>query len=219
VDPPPPDPHPVTRALRAFLEDRPEEAIDILRVYEPRDQDVLLALLPIIARVEKSGLLTSRMTREEALTFLEVLRSLTADASRSAPLVVGRAAFARDVLGFGRVEELPANQFRAGDRIGVYLEIDNLADRRADDGRYVTRLASTLQIRGGDRILWSQPVQSKPDRSRSPRHDHFTFIRFQVPRELEPGAYTLHVRITDQDTNRTVEKVLEFRVLHLTAKR
>jgi hypothetical protein len=214
---PPAELSPLCQALQAYQADHPDEALELLSAYQPRDQEVLIRLLPVIAKVDKGGLLTEAFADEARLNLLEVFRSLTTELQTAAPLVIAKLAFCEDVKSFGRGELRTGNQFRAGDRAALYAELQNLTDQKAPDGRYVTRLASSLEIRQGDRLVRKLPVQSQPDWSWSPRHDHFSVIRFPIPRDLEPGAYTLTVRMADEDTGRSAEKHLGFRIISLSA--
>jgi hypothetical protein len=208
--------NPLCRALQAYLVDKPDEALEILSAYHPRDQEMLLHLLPMIARVENGGLLTDSMSDEEKLNLLEAFQSLTRELQASAPLVIDKLFFCEEVKGFGRGTPRPSTQYRGGDKVALYVEIQNLIDRRSSDERYVTHLTSVLEIRQGDRLIKPLPVQSMPDWSWSPRHDHFSLIRFQMPRDLDPGVYTLVVRVTDEDTQRTTQQQIVFRVASLS---
>ncbi len=215
-DPPASRLRPLCRALEAYLEDRPDLAVDLLGAYPQRDQEVLLRLLPIVARVDKGGLFSGASSDEERLTVLETLRALVQEIQVEAPLVIAKATFCREIYSFGRGELHGTDHFRAGDRAAVYLEIQNLADQKTDDERYVARLASNLTIQRGERVIKSLPVQNLPDWSWSPRHDHFNVIRFQFPRDLEPGLYLLTVSLTDEATGRQARKQLPFRIVSVT---
>jgi hypothetical protein len=208
--------HPLQKALDAFLNDRPEDAVGFLSAYDSADQELLLRLLPVLAAVARDGLKAEQMSDGEKLNLLEVLRGLTYDLRTKAPLVIDRLMFCQDVKGFGRCDPRPSNHFRPGDRVWIYGEVQNLTDRKSSDARYITRLSSTVEIRSGDRKIWSQPARSQPDWSCSPRIDHYLVLGFQIPMELEPGSYQLLVRVTDLDTSRTAEKALTFRVSSFT---
>ncbi|MCS6975592.1 MAG: hypothetical protein NZM31_01110 [Gemmatales bacterium] len=200
------------RVLEAYLEDRPDLALELLGGYPRRDQEMLLRLLPIVARVDKGGLFSGAASDEERVNVLETLRALVQEMQVEAPLVITRIAFCREIHSFGRGELYPSNHFRAGDRAAVYLEIENLADEKTQEGRFIARLASTLTIQRGERVIKSLPVQNLPDWSWSPRNDHFSVIRFQFPRDLEPGLYLLTVTVTDESTGRQASKQLPFRI-------
>ncbi len=204
--------HPLVWALGAFLEDRPSEAMKHLQAYTPKDQELLLRLLPIVAQAAKGGAEADRPSPEELRALIGSLQSLLAELQASAPLVIDKLVFCRRVRGFGQFERLPTNQFRPGDQVYLYAELHNLADRRIKD-QYLTHLASTLEIRTADcRVVRTLPVQSVPDRSESMRTDHFTVIRFPIPADLQPGIYDLRVRIMDQETHREAVKFLSFRI-------
>lgn len=215
-DPSAPQLRPLCRVLEAYLEDRPDLALDLLGAYPQRDQEVLLRLLPIVARVDKGGLFSGSSSDEERLTVLDTLRALVHEIQVEAPLVIAKAAFCREIHSFGRGELHTTDHFRAGDRAAVYLEIQNLADQKTDDERYVARLASSLTIQRGERVVKSLPVQNLPDWSWSPRHDHFSVIRFQFPRDLEPGLYLLTVSLTDEATGRQARRQLPFRIVSVS---
>lgn len=204
--------HPLVWALEAFLEDRPSEAMKYLQAYAPKDQELVLRLLPIVAQAAKGGAEADRPSPEELRALIGSLQSLLAELQASAPLVIDKLVFCRRVRGFGQFERLPTNQFRPGDQVYLYAELHNLADRRIKD-QYLTHLASTLEIRTADcRVVRTLPVQSVPDRSESFRTDHFTVIRFPIPADLQPGIYDLRVRIMDQETHREAVQFLSFRI-------
>jgi hypothetical protein len=205
--------HPLTQAMQAFLDDRPGEALQHLRQFNKEDQELLLRLLPLVACVAQGGMLTDRLGTEEKLTTLAILRSLVAELQVAAPLVIDKLYFCQSVWAFGQAKPLGRNQFKPGDYVGLYAEIQNLTDRPVKGG-YATQLASTLEIRDASYKLVNRlQVSSTPDRSRSPRTDHFTWIRFTMPPNLPPGMYTLRVHIRDLHTNRKGEKSLSFRVV------
>lgn len=216
---PQPELHPLLAAMEAFLDDRTDVAVSRLKQYHPKDQEFLLRVLPLLAKVEHGGLLAGPMSDEDRTNLLEAMRGLAADLRTSAPLIMQNATFCRKVWGFGKLEAAPNNSFRAGDQIGLYFEVVNLAERRLSDSQHAVHLASTLTILGPDgKPRHSVPVQSTPDISRSPRQDYFAVIRFRLPAELAPGLYTLHIEMKDELTQRKAEKSMRFRISTMTAQ-
>jgi hypothetical protein len=218
VEPKPEELNRLLRTLKAYQEDRPDEALQLIKQYPPKDQELLLALLPIIAQVERNGSWTDRLDATQKLAVIETLRSLTATLQRSAPLRIARMEFARNIKGFGSYEPLPSPVFRPQDRAELYIEIENLQDRRFNDERYVVRLASNLIIIEDERGGLKLPIPSTPDFSRSERQDHHYVIRFMIPKDLQPGVYSLEVHVTDVDTRREAIKTVTFRVASQAAK-
>jgi hypothetical protein len=205
---------PLQKALQSFLDDQPDEALKHLRQYEPRDQELLLRLLPVVARVERSSLAAARLGGENQ-TLLEVLRSIVADLRLSAPLAIHDLCFCKNVYGFGKREPLGHNQFRPGEVVKIYAELHNLSERRQED-MYVAAVACNLEIRGPDcKVKWKRDISTTLDPSSSPRTDHF--LRFTLPIEptLAPGFYTLRIQVVDQHTRRQAEQSIGFRVTSL----
>jgi hypothetical protein len=207
------------KILKAYQEDRPEEALLLLKQYPSKDQELLLALLPIIAQVDRKGSWHERLDVTQKLAVIDTLRSLTATLQQSAPLRVKKAEFARNITGFGRFEPVASPVFRPGDRAELYAEIENLNDHRFNEERYLVRLGSKLII-NEDRSRLELNVPSTPDWSRSERQDHHVVIGFTIPPDLKPGVYTLQFCIVDVDANppRRAEQTLTFRVASRTAK-
>lgn len=207
---------PLTSAVQFYRDGRPDEAINILSVYEAKDQDVLLCLLPLLAQFSRGRSWSERITAEELAVVVQQLRSVLRDLQRRAPLQIDRAVFCegRGLEGYGQPLVLPSAVFRPGDRVTVYVQVQNLTDRQIRNDQYAVHLSGMLEIHGADgKPVWEpKVVQGTPSISQSPRSDHFTLFNFSVPRNLVAGAYTLNVTVTDQDTHRQARKSLPFRV-------
>jgi hypothetical protein len=216
-----PETRPLAKAVNAFLDNRPEEAMQHLKGYAPRDQELVMQLLPILAEVERDGLLTAQPRKEAVQAALTVVRSVDQDLRASAPLVMEKLSFCADIEAFGVVKKRANNKFRPGEYVFIYAELQNLVDRRCPDGHYAVRLASTLEIRAADgrAVHRYRPIESEPLLSWTPRTDFFTRIGFNLPADLQPGLYSLRVRVTDLDTGRTAEQSLALQVLLTTASR
>ncbi len=213
---PEPPPKPLVRALECFLGDKPEEALKCLSGYDPRDQELLLRLLPIVARVERSTPAAAAV-RIEQQTLLEILQAIVADLRLSAPLVMNELVFCKQVYGFGKYEPLGRSQFRPGEVVKVYTELLNLAERR-DEELYVTAVGGGLEIRGPDcKVKWTHTFPITLDQSAAPRTDHFLRFTLTVPPTLPPGFYTLRVLVLDQHTQRQAERSIGFRVTSLAS--
>jgi len=210
---PAPDRRRLIAALEAFLDGRTDEAIGRLRDFPAKDQEFLLRVMPLLAKVEREGLFAGPLTDEDRHNLLEALGGMTADLRASAPLVLHNLVFCRKVWGFGKYEPTPSSTFRAGDQIGLYLEVQNLAEHRLAEHQHAVQLACTLTILGPDgKPKHFVPVHSAPDISRSPRTDHFAVIRFRLPADLSAGLYSLHIDLRDELTGRKSEKAIRFRI-------
>jgi hypothetical protein len=189
---------PLALALEAFLANRPEEAIRHLEIYAPRDQELVMRLMPVLSTVDQVGLLTAQPKPELVQRALDAVRQIEADLRPLAPLRLERLTFCREVRLYGRFSPILAARFQPGDACFLYAELYNLVDRRMPDGKAVGPI---------------EPLQPAADYSASPRHDNFVRITFRVPAHLPPGPYTLRVRIDDLDTGRVAEAALPFQVV------
>ncbi len=207
------EPHPLLSALQFYLDGRPDEAVKFLGLYDAKDQEVLLSLLPLIAQVGRGGLWLERLSPDEALVVLHQMSGLCRDLQKRAPLGIDRAVFCRTWEGYGQPVRVPNPTFRPGDRVSVYVEVQNLVDRLIKTDEYAVRLSAMIEVRGGDgQTVWTKQVDGPPSVSQAPRHDHFTVVNFSIPRTLPPGSYTLQIGITDEDTRRHACHTVPFQV-------
>jgi hypothetical protein len=214
--PPPPDP-PLVAAVRAYLDNRPDRAVEHLRQLAPKNQELLLRLLPAVAHAGSADL-----ADPTAATDLAAKTGAAADAvARVAPLGIGKAAFVDHVKQYGVYAPLPAGYgFLPGGTAVLYVELDNAPSEvtphpGGGDG-FVTRLNCELRIRdaAGKLLAKYDPANVRDmavaDFTRSRLHDVFLRLSFQVP--AAPGAYAAEFTVQDPATGRTARKVVEFAV-------
>ncbi len=224
--PPPPAPRPpdapLVAALRCVLEKHPAEALPPLQCYDKADQEMLLVLLPLAARVGEGGL--ERISPEEMAAIVDQLHALALALRPRAALTLDKMCFCRQINNFGQYEPLPPDhpfQAGGGDRLGervqVYVEVKNFTSRPCGPV-YETALSSELAIFNAqkERVwLWRGPREV--ERSQSPRQDYFINFQFNVPR-LPQGLYTLRVTVRDEaaapggTAPRTASGSLDFQV-------
>jgi hypothetical protein len=215
--PPPEANAPVLVALQAYLEGHTEQAIQLLSHYDDRDQQFLLRLFPILGQLERGGLHTAALTARDREVLLQALQGLTTDLRRQAPLRMRQLTFCRRVQNFGKFEPISANRFLPGQAVGVYCELENLEDQPLDTDRYCLTLAGEIAIHNvHGEPCWQQTIHFEPDISRSPRQDHFLFIRFRIPAELQEGAYRLLIQLRHEPTQRQCQGELPFQIVSST---
>jgi len=225
---PPPAPAvepPLMTALRSALDQRPQEARELLQAPHQSDRELLKALLRLAAEVGERELV--KLSPEEVAAALEQVRRLHEQLRRRAALRLERVCFCRRIRGYGQYEPLPPDQaFRAGwegrpgERVQVYAEVRHFATV-CRQGQHETALATRLEVRdAGGRRVTALDLGACVDRCLSRREDYFLNIQFNVPAGLAPGLYTLWVVINDvgpappgqRALDRAAQRSLDFRV-------
>jgi hypothetical protein len=210
--PPVKDP-PLVAALRCYLDRRPADAVALLKGSGPLNQELLLGLLPLAARLAEGAL-----AKDDQAVLLDQLDSLLAPLRARAALALDRLCFCRGITMFGVYEPLPDDYvFQPGEYVHVYVEVRNFtsAKRPRPDGQadYVVELASAAEIRdvAGKRVERLKVPPPGPNLSHAQRHDYFVGYHFCLP-ELPPGVYTLWLQVTDGPTGRQARRSLDFHV-------
>jgi hypothetical protein len=202
---------PLIQAIRCFLEKRPQEAVAWLDRFERPNQDFLLCLLPLAARLTEDD--RQRKDPREAGALLDRLDHLTYRLRRRAPLKITKMCLCQSIHGYGNYLPRPeGDTLRPGELARLYIEVQNLADERQGKA-YSVHLLTTIKMRpfNGD-MGWKYDFPDPgPDTSQSERHDFYHQCTFPIP-DRPPGFYTLYVKITDVVTGREVEQTLDFRI-------
>jgi hypothetical protein len=200
--PPAKEDPPLLAALRCALEKHPEEALALLQQYDPKDRDLLAALLSLTAGLGDGEL--SKLPPRQVERALEQLYGLTQNLRQRAPLSLGTVCFCHRIENFGQFVPMPGHyEFQAGEsgrpgeRVQVYAEVRNFRSV-LHDGQYETHLLSSLAVhdeRGQEVVL----IKNLPciDRSQTPRQDYFLNFQFHVFPKLPSGFYTLWVTVKD----------------------
>lgn len=214
---------PLVSAMRAFLDNRPEQAREHLKALDKPNQELMLQLIPAIVRASQMNLSTASPTEMGVLA--GQLEGPVASLAARSPLYLDKTCFCKAVKNFGRYDPLPdRSAFKPGSIAGLYVEVRNAPSEpvpNSPDGEgYVTRLACSLQIRDPagnpveqlDRNRKRVPTlqEMKQDYTRSPIRDYFLVFWFEAP--TRPGAYTITFEIQDPATGRAVSKTMPFRV-------
>jgi hypothetical protein len=212
---------PLVEALRLFLDNRPALALEPLKAYDQANQELLLLLLPLSARLTEGSV--QKANPQEVGYFMEQLDGVVVTLRPRAALVIDKMCFCEDIKAFG-VYEPTADKptYRPGDWAKVYIEVRNFSSQKREDAPgqtiYATALKSSLEILDGRRqkVFPRGPDgfvlhRVGPDKSRTLRHDYFDTCEFKVP-ELPRGSYTLWLQVEDLATGRTARRSLDFDV-------
>jgi len=216
---------PLSAAVRASIENRPNDALTLLRTLDKPGQEFALAVIPLLLRGSQMN--PEKADPNDVAVLAEQFHAVANRLETKAALRIDKITFCKWVNGFGRYDPWPETlPYKTHDRAELYVEVRHVGAEPAagpNGEGFVTGLVSTLEIHDADGKLIDQTDPTDPRRtvsvakfertdfSRTPPRDYFLKYRFPVP--SAPGVYTAVVTVKDPVGNRTVRsKATEFRV-------
>ena len=219
---------PLVDALDCLFNDRYNDALQFLRKYDQPTQEIALCLLPMLKLMTQKSI--DQFSPAEVAVLEDHMKSFSDFLRPRSSLVIDKACFCERISAYGNYEPLPEDHAfqgstpnRPGERVLLYVELRNFASE-AKNGRYVTRLVSSVEIRdrhGATVCPITRFPDEKPIRSHTLLHDLYNTYQFCVPDNLAAGTYTLVIKVTDQTRHeqpRVAEKALEFHVTSMSAR-
>lgn len=199
------------RAVRAYQQNRPEEANEHLKACDPASQQMLLSLMPALVRLSEGKL--AQMKPEEMDILIEQLTRVPNQLRPKASLQANNVRLCREVHNFAHIEPFPEKHvFRPGDVVYLYLELANFSCVGDAKVGYTISLLSHLELRdAAGKVVWKADPKEAPDRVSTPPRDYYRNFRMCVP-NLPAGTYTLQVKSTDQPTGRELDKGVELQI-------
>ncbi len=140
------------------------------------------------------------------------------DTAQREVLHIPKLVLCRDVSGFAEYIPIPDMPLTAHHvpHIQAYVEIANPKPEEREDGRHIYYMTKSMRLYHSD-IGPSEPLMdtavSLVVNGLSPRRDFYSAHPLQASRRIEPGEYTLAVRITDQVSGESVTEEATFFVL------
>jgi hypothetical protein len=218
---PSPEP-PLLKAVRAYTEGRPDLAIEFLSAYDKPNQDLVLAILPVLDRGAK---LDMKSDPTATAVLADQLRNAAARVESRSALRLDAVALCKTVRGYGRYDPWPKGRsYPPNYQAQLYIEVRNLVSQPAVGPYgepYLTLARETVEIRDAYGKLIDQltsdgqyvPViqSEKKLYTRTPIHEFHILYEFRVP--ASPGVYTITMNIQDPVGRRSAKtEQIEFTV-------
>lgn len=199
------------KAVKAFQDNKPDEAVACLKEYDPATQQILLSLLPVLSRISDGKL--QQMKPEEMDILLDQLTKVPNMLRPRASLQATNVRLCREVHNFAHTEAFPErHEFRPGDIVYLYMELANFSCTADPQGGYLVTLGSSMEMKDASgTVVWKAEPKEVPDKVSTPPQDYYRNFRLSVP-NVAAGNYTLTVKTTDRPTGREVQKTVEVRV-------
>jgi hypothetical protein len=206
-----PDDSSLIRAIRALQMNKPDEAIQCLKGYDPASQQVIMSLLPPLVRLSSNNL--DQIKAEEFDVLLEQINRVPHLLRPRASLQANNVRLCREVHNFAHVDPFGSEHpFRPGDIVYLYMELVNFSCTANPKGGFAIVLSSGLELRdAGGKVVWKADPKDVPDAVSTPPQDYYRNFRLCVP-SVPPGNYQLTIRTTDRPTGREVTKSVAMRI-------
>jgi hypothetical protein len=133
--------------------------------------------------------------------------------ARQAPLDIRRLTFCTDIRSFGAFTAVERPEFKAGQMVLLYLELDGYTTVLAADRqtyRVLVRQDLELLTPRGDSV-WTRAFGDIEDLCQSPRTDFYFYSKFALP-DTPPGQYLLKVTMTDVLGHKAAEETMTIQV-------
>ena len=152
---------------------------------------------------------------QRATQTVNQLRAAITRLKAGADLSLQNVSFCHKIVSFGNYERFSRDQFTPGQPVLLYAEVENFKSTIVDNDRYRTALKSTIEIHKAG--VEGQPVEViefpvTEDLCRNYRRDYFHSYEFSVPKKVEPGLYTLVLKVQDQLGQKTSASTVNFEV-------
>jgi tetratricopeptide (TPR) repeat protein len=108
-------------------------------------------------------------------------------------------AFCEKIENYGRYERFKRDEFKPGQPVLLYAEVEHFKSEPTADGSYRAILKSTIDIfdsRGA--LVQKMPFQPTEDLCARRRRDYYNSYEFVVPTQISSGRHTLKLTIEDQ---------------------
>jgi len=145
------------------------------------------------------------------------VEQLSRDIRGERRLRVPRSEICTQVEGFGVFSRIEPCEFIAhsGARFVLYCEVDGYRSSETGSAGWKTDLSIELSIlseRDGVPV-WRRDWQTVTDLSATQRKDFFVTFRITLPDALSVGAYTMKVRVRDEQNGALAERSVPFRMV------
>lgn len=140
------------------------------------------------------------------------LREAAARLGEQATLAVKNLTFCTEVTSYGVYKAFGKDEFKAGQEVLLYAEVENFKSRQTDKG-YQTALKSSYQILDphGARVE-SQDFEVTEEHCHNLRRDFFMRYHIWMPKRIYGGRYTLQLTIEDTLSQKLGQSSLEFTI-------
>ncbi|MBS0210948.1 MAG: hypothetical protein JSS27_18545 [Planctomycetes bacterium] len=132
--------------------------------------------------------------------------------AESSNLLVKNLAFCTEVSSFGVHTDFPKYEFKAGQQLLLYCELQNFKSEATPKG-HRTSLKSSYQIVDAQgRRVAEHELPATEENCQNVRHDYFIRYFLHLPTKIYGGKYTLQLTVEDTLANKAGQASIEFTI-------
>jgi len=194
-----------------LIANEPQKSLQAIPGLPPDEQEYWTSLfLGLSQYLDQTG---ANDPADRATQTIAQLRTAAYHLQQSANLRLRNLTFCQQINGFGNYESFPADQFRPGQTVLIYAEIRNFKSTPLEDGHFLTRIRSTVEIyslNDGQRLVDRNSYDPTEDRSRTLRTDYYHSYRIDLPANLVPGPHLVKLILQDELTGKQATESIQF---------
>jgi hypothetical protein len=155
---------------------------------------------------------TTRTSSQRAALASEPLRQAAERIGESGGLVLKNLHFCTEVKGYGTFVAFEQDEFRLGQEVLLYCEVENFQSKLTDRG-YHTALKARYQIidSTGNRLA-EKDLGLKDEHCQNRRRDFFVPYFLWMPKQVPSGKYQLKLTVEDVHSATTAEATIAFAI-------
>ena len=127
-----------------------------------------------------------------------------------APLSIRNLSFLSEVESYGNITPFEKRTFAPNQEVVLYAEVENFKSEETVKG-FHTVLSGNYQILDGrGQRVAGQELKTIEDLCRNPRRDFFVRYTLFIPKQLNPGKYTLQLTLEDAKAQKVAQSSIDF---------
>ena len=195
--------------LLYLIAGRQERALAAIPAAEPADQEFWQQTLWGLSNYfDDAQIPDARDRAAQTVTQLQVaVRKL----QEKAGLELRNPCFCRQIAYFGNYERFPKDEFRPGEGVLVYAEVENFRSEPTADGQHRTLLRSTIDLLSpSGEVRKHIDFPATEDLCRVHRRDYFHNYQFTIPDKMPLGPHTLKLTVFDEISGKMASTSINF---------
>jgi hypothetical protein len=141
------------------------------------------------------------------------LRTAASWLGQSSTLVTRNLAFCTEVQSFGIYKPFPKYEFKPGEEVVLYAEVENFSSENNDKGYHTALKASYQIVDGRGARVAQQDYETTEEWCKNPRSDFFVRYFLYMPKRIYDGNYTLQLTVEDTLGNKAAQSSIPFTIV------